>query len=216
MSFLNQLKSQAAALQREQSNQQKNLDENASLTEAACKRAWFYLSDLAKQLNVLKPPGPQLSLDGKTPWPEMVMADFRVDSRKKMLRNQEMYDHVGLWWRLIPRNGPVQTAAVSVNFPPDQQRVETRLSYGQVRHERKEVRHPEKNSLLAIRFEYLTESRGSVTLTPNHDRCEIAVRVVNTHGFEIINLTKTTQEFSPAALDELAKMVLDQPNRFTV
>ena len=39
---------------------------------------------------------------------------------------------------------------------------------GPVKHERKELRHPEKNTLQAIRFDYVTETRGNV-VTPDHD-----------------------------------------------
>lgn len=214
MSFLNQLKSQATALKREQNSQQQNLDESTARTEAACKQAWFYLDDLAKQLNVISPKGPTLSLDGKTKWPEMQLKSYRIDSRKKMLRNQEVYDYIGLWWRIVPKVGEPIDAEVSVNFPPDLQRVETRLSLGTIKHERKEIRHPEKNSLLAIKFLFQTETRGTVTLTPDHDSGEIAFRVSNARGFEVINRTCKSEEVTSDLLDELAKLMLGQPNRF--
>ena len=88
MSFLNQLKSQASALQTEQSTLQSHQAENARLTEAASKTAWLYVTELAKQLNVIGPDGPKLSLDGKTPWPAMKLVDFRVDARQKKIARQ--------------------------------------------------------------------------------------------------------------------------------
>lgn len=214
MSFLNQLKSQATALQQAQNAQQHNLTENTASTEAAFQRAWFYLDDLAKQLNVIAPVGPALSLDGKTHWPPMRLSGFRVDARKKMVRNQEVYDYIGLWWRILPHSGQGESGEVSVNFPPDLQRVESRLSLGHVKHERKEVRHPEKNSLLAIRFLYTTESRGTVTLTADHDKGEMACRIANARGFEVLNTTKRSPAMDTPMLDELAKLILGQTSRF--
>ena len=214
MSFLNQLKSQAAALQREKTAQQHNLDEATALTEAACKRAWYYLDDLSKQLNVITPEGPKLNLDGKTPWPAMQLRNFRLDSRKKMLRNQEVYDFVGMWWRIVPAVGDPVNAEVSVNFPPDLQRVESRLSLGSIKHERKEVRHPEKNSLLAIKFVYQTETRGTVNLKADHDTASVAFRISNARGFEVVSRTCHASEVTADLLDELAKLILGQPNRF--
>lgn len=214
VSFLNQLKSQAAALQREHNAQQHNLDEATALTEATCKRVWFYLDELVKQLNVINPDGPKLSLDGKVPWPAMQLRNFRLDSRKKMLRNQEVYDFVGMWWRIVPAVGQPQDAEVSVNFPPDLQRVESRLSLGTIKHERKEIRHPEKNTLLAIKFLYQTETRGTINVKPDHDTASLAFRVSNVRGFEVINRTCHASEVTPELLDELAKLMMGQPNRF--
>lgn len=214
MSFLNQLKSQATALQREQNIQQHDLARAKEQTEAACKLAWYYLDDLAKQLNVISPPGPVLSVDGKVKWPTMRLSGFRVDARKKLLRSQEVYDYIGMWWRIVPETGRPLATDVTVNFPPDLERVEMRLSQGQIKHERKEIRHPEKNTLLAIKFEFETETRGTVTITPDHDKAEVAFRVTNARGFEVVNVTRKATEVKTELMDELAKLIVAQPSRF--
>ncbi|HSV53445.1 MAG TPA: hypothetical protein VLJ57_15105, partial [Burkholderiaceae bacterium] len=85
MSFLNQLKSQASALQNQQGKVQQDLAGNTDKTEAACRVVLPYLQDLARQLNVIGPAAPRFTLDGKTPWPAMKLIEFRVDARKKML-----------------------------------------------------------------------------------------------------------------------------------
>lgn len=144
MSFLNQLKSQASALQDQKSTVNQNLDGNTAQTEAACKVVWHYVADLCRQLNVIAPPGPRFSLDGKTPWPAMKLMDFRADFRKKKLRDKEVHDYIGMGWQITPQIGVPVGGVVSVNFPPDLERVQSRLSMGMVKHERKEVRHPEK------------------------------------------------------------------------
>jgi hypothetical protein len=214
VSFLNQLKSQATALQREQNVQQHDLARAKEQTEAACKLAWYYLDDLAKQLNVISPPGPAMSVDGRTRWPAMQLTGFKVDARKKMLRSQEVYDYIGMWWRIVPQTGKPLVTEVTVNFPPDLERVETRLAQGQIKHERKEVRHPEKNTLLAIKFEFETETRGTVTVTPDHDKAEIAFRVTNTRGFEVVNVTRKATDVKTELMDELAKLIVAQPSKF--
>lgn len=201
-------------MQQAQNAQRHNVAENTTWTEAAFQRAWFYLDDLAKQLNIITPAGPALSLDDKTPWPAMRLSGFRVDARKKMIRNQEVYDYIGLWWRILPVSGQPESGAVSVNFPPDLQRVESRLSLGHVQHERKETRDPEKNTLLAIRFLYTTESRGTVTLTADHDKGEMDCRIANARGFEAVNTTKLAKAVDTPMLDELAKLILGQTSRF--
>lgn len=103
MSFLNQLKSQAKALQSQQHQLQSNVEESTAQVEGACQVALQYLQDLARQLNVIVPAAPGFSVDGKTPWPAMKLVDFRVDARKKMLRSHEAFDYIGMAWRIAPR-----------------------------------------------------------------------------------------------------------------
>lgn len=214
MSFLNQLKSQAHALQSQQGALSKDLEAHTAAAEAACGRVQHYLAELARQLNVLTPPGPRFSLDGKTPWPAMKLTSFRVDARKKMLRDREVFDYLGMGWNVVPQIGAPVGGTVSVNFPPDLERVETRLSTGSVKHERKEIRHPEKNTLQAIQFDYVTETRGYVRITPDHDSGQLGFRVVNANGFDIVNTTWPAAKVQTDLLDELAKLVVAQPSRF--
>ncbi len=214
MSFLDQLKSQASALQQQQHGQIQNFQANTALTETACQRAWSYLSDLARQLSVIEPPGPKFTLDGKTPWPAMKLTHFRADSRKKKLRDKEVFDYLAVGWQIVPQFGLPVGGSVSANFPPDLQRIEKRLAAGSVKHERIEVRHPEKNSLLALRFDYITEARGSVTVTADHDNARLAFRVANASGFEIITTDWAAGQVQTSTLDELAKMMVAQPHRF--
>ena len=214
VSFLNQLKSQARALQSKQNQAQLDFEEKAAQTEEACRFALQYLHDLAKHLNVIAPKAPRLILDGKTPWPAMKLIDFRVDSRKKMLRNREAFDYFAIGWHVVPQVGHHVGGTVSVNFPPDLQRVEARLAMGPVKHERKEVRHPEKNTLLAFQFDYITETRGNVVVTPDHDKAQLAFRLMNANGFEILNTTWPAARIRVELLDELAKLIVGEPNRF--
>ncbi|MDP3760834.1 MAG: hypothetical protein Q8R01_10010 [Ramlibacter sp.] len=214
MSFLNQLKSQANALRSQQSQDQLNFGEKTAQTEDACRFALQYLHDLAKHLNVIGPKAPRFSLDGKTPWPAMKLVEFRVDSRKKVLRDREAFDYFAIGWRIVPQVGQPVGGTVSVNFPPDLQRVEARLAMGPVKHERKEVRHPEKNTLLALQFDYLTETRGNVVVTPDHDKAELGFRLMNANGFEILNTTWPAARIRAELLDELAKLIVGEPNRF--
>jgi hypothetical protein len=214
VSFLDQLKSQANALQSHAGIEQRGLEENTARTEAACKLVHHYLDDLARQLNVIQPPAARFTLDGRTPWPAMKLTEFRVDARRKLLRGREAFDYVAMGWRVVPQAGQAVTGIVRVNFPPDLQRVESRLMMGPVKHERRELRHPDKNTLQAIEFEYLTETRGSIAVTPDHDRGAVGFRVLNGSGFGVLERAWPASEVTHDLLDELAKLVVGQPNRF--
>lgn len=214
MSFLNELKSQANALQSKQAVQLENLEANTAQTEMACLVVWKYLQDLARHLSVITPQAPRFSLDGKTPWPTMKLADFRVDFRKKMLRDKEVYDYIAMGWDILPQSGAPVAGAVSVNFPPDLERVQKRLAFGHVEHERKDVRHPEKNTLQAICFEYTTKARGNITVTTDHDNGHLQFRLANADGFGVVSTTWPATRIEHSLMDELAKLVVAQPSRF--
>lgn len=214
MSFLNQLKSQAKELQTLQERESADLAENTALAEKACDLAQYYLRELAKQLNVISPAAPRFTLDGRTPWPAMKFTEFRADARKKMLRNKEVFEWIGMGWRVVPQVGQPVGGSVKVNFPPDLERVKSRLAIGRVQHEVKELRDPEKNKLVALQFDYVTETRGNVLVTPDHDKGLLAFRIVNATGFEIVETTYPAAMVKNELLDELAKLVVAQPSRF--
>jgi hypothetical protein len=214
VSFLNQLKNQADALQKQQTAQLKDVEASTARCEAAARVAHHYLGELARQLTVLAPDGPRFTLDGKTPWPAMKLVSFRSDARKKMLRDKEVYDFIAMGWDAVPKIGAPVGGVVTVNFPPDLERVQQRIAVGSVEHERKDVRHPETNKLQAYRFEYVTRTRGSLVVTPDHDQGTMAFRLVNVDGFGVHTVTHPADGVRDSLLDEVAKLLVGQPSRF--
>ncbi|MEJ5991466.1 hypothetical protein WG902_15790 [Ramlibacter sp. PS3R-8] len=214
MSFLNQLKSQAKALQSDRVSNEHVVEERTAATEQAGKLVLFYLQDLARQLSVIEPAGPAFSLDGRTPWPAMKLIDFRVDARRKMLRNREVIDYIAMGWQVVPQIGGSVSGLVTVNFPTDMRRVEDRLAMGPVKHDRREIRKQDSSALVEVRYEYLTQTRANVTATLDHDNGMVHWRMLNTAGFEVVQTTWPAARVQQPLLDELAKRVVGQPNTF--
>jgi hypothetical protein len=214
MSFLEQLKRQADALKQQRSTEELHQEEVTARTEQACRVVLAYWQDLARQLTVIEPAGPSLTLDGKTPWPAMKLVDFRVDARRKALRNREVFDYIAIGWRVVPQVGDVSLGVLGVNFPTDMQRVEDRLAMGPVKHDRLEVREPEKGGLREVRYEYRHETRGSVMATADHDRGQLQFRLLNTSGFEVVQATIPAARIHTDLLDELAKRVVGERSVF--
>lgn len=215
MSFLSELKNQASALQKQQTNVYQDVTANTQCCEQACRTLLSYLKDLATQLNVIQPPAVgNYSLDGKAKFADLLLKNFRSDARKKMLREGEVFDSLGMGWELLPADGVVAVHSITVNFPPDLERVTQRLSVGQIKHERKDIRHPETQKLQAYVFEYQTHSRGSITVTPDHDKGLMAFRITNIGGFELANTTYPASQVTQGLMDELAKKLVGQATRF--
>ncbi len=214
MSFLDQLKSQVAAVQSGQAAQNVASEANLQATEAAAKTAWLYLSDLARQLNVLEPDGPALAVEKKVPWPPMKLTSFRADTRKKDVQGRELVDYVSIAWRIVPRTGAPVAGSVSANFPPDLERIEKKLLAGSVKHERVNIRHPEKGSLQAIQFDYLTEAHGGITMTTDHAAGSLQFRLRNLSELGVTTAHYPANQLQHPLLDELAKLIVGQASRF--
>jgi len=215
MSFLTELKNQANALQGRQQDAQHDLAAATQACETACQMALLYLQVMCVQLNIIQPSAsPDYSLDGKLPFPALTQLNFRCDARRKMLRNAEVFDYIGVGWDLRPCAGSPKTGKVTVNFSPDLQRVTDRLAVGQIQHERTDKRHGETHKLLAYVFDYQTESRAFITLTPNHDAGLMAFRLTNMGGFGALTITYPATEVTLELMDELAKKLVGQPSRF--
>lgn len=214
MSFLNQLKSQAQNAAAVQTQTRTDIEANTRQTELACKTVWHYVSELCKTLNVLAPPAPEFALDKNAVWPPMKLHDFRADSRKKMLRDQEVVDTISMGWQIIPVNGKPGIGTVEVDFVPALERVEKNLHAGGVKFERKDVVQTDKRPRRVIRFEYVTQARGYISITPDHDNAQIAFRLANTSGFGVKNVIWPASRMQTDFLDELAKLIVAQPSQF--
>jgi len=217
VSFLNQLKAQANAVQAAKSvaQTQAQIEAQARLerTETACNTTWTYLSEMAHQLNILAPDGPKFSVDGKTPWPSMKLVDFRVDFRKKTLSNRELFSSMGIGWEVVPSQRKLGSGRVTVNFLPELKKVEARLAAGNIEHQRFQVRHAQTQSIQAITFEYRTQAHASISVKPDHDLGELSFRFSNVSGLAVQIASWSADLIQESFLDELAKLVMSRPSR---
>ena len=212
MSFLQQLKQQANQLQNQRGPEVRQLEASIKATEDACQTIRYYLSDLAAQLNVIEPDARPLSLDGKTRWPAMKLAQFRFDARKKTLHEREVTDYIGMGWMIVPREPVQERGRVSVNFPPDLERVESRLRAGSIKHDRLEQRHPDTGKLQALVFEHDLSSRASAVFKADHDQALLHVRLVGVTGLVVQQTQMPASAITTAYLDDLAKAIVGQPS----
>ena len=144
----------------------------------------------------------------------MKLVDFRLDARKKMLRDQEVVDTISVGWHILPLQGEPGLATVDVDFVPEFERVMRNLSAGGVKFERKDVVQTDKKPKRLIRFEYMTQARGFVTVTADHDNAQLSFRLANTMGFGIQKVVWPAERMQSEFLDELAKLIVAQPSRF--
>jgi len=210
VSFLDDLKRQAAALREQQSHDDAALQRNIEATEAACRAALAYFNALADQLEVLKPASPaRYVLDRQHSWHGLPMSDFYADARRKPVGREEGFDFVLLHWQL--KTG--QKLQLAKDFPPDIERLDARLHQAAVPMEREIVRNPDNGKLVEVRYRVELDFRASVRLTPLHDAARIHFQLQNVEALEGMGFELAAGQVDSARLDELAKCITGHPHR---
>jgi hypothetical protein len=209
--FLDDLKRQADALKAQQTTDLAALARNTALTEAACKTAFTYFNTLNAQLGVLQPKShARFELDRKHVFDALALVDFRVDARRKRLREEDVTDFIVLHWQL--RSG--RKVQLSLDFLPEIQKLEPRLRQSGAEVDTESVRDPDNGRLQAMRYTFTADFRASVRMTPHHDVGTIHFQLHNLDGFESISVEFPALEVGSARLDELARWLVGQPHRF--
>lgn len=211
MGFLDDLKRQAEALKTQQTEDTAALARNAALVDAACKTVWQYWLELAQQLNVLQPtPAVRFSLDKATALDGLKRCDFRVDARRRQHRGQEVYDHVVMHG--LQKTGRQLT--LSKDFPPEIERLESRLRQAGITPDTQWVRHPDSGRLEQVRFTFTGDVTLIARLLPDHDAGTLRFQLHNFDGLETVSADFPAHQVGSELLDQLARWLMGQPHEF--
>ena len=215
MGYLDDLKKQADALTDQQRIDEAAFERNALLTDSACKTTFQYWLELARQLNVLRPPVPtRFTFDTRNALDGVVEGlhfdDFRVDARRKRMRNLEVYDHVVITCWV--RGGRSMT--LSKNFPPEMERLEARLAQAGVVAVPDLQRDLNSGKFREARYEFEANVRVGVRLHPDHEQGRVQFAAQNFEGLNTLVVEFPAFDVTLALLDELAKWWLGDPNGF--
>ncbi|MGY4830084.1 hypothetical protein ACVNIS_16055 [Sphaerotilaceae bacterium SBD11-9] len=211
MGFLDDLKRQADALKTQQTIDTAALARNAALVEGACKGVLQYFMELAQQLNVLQPTPPlRILLDKATAIDGLKRCDFRVDARRKQHRGQEVYDHLVL-------HGLQKTSrklAMSKDFPPEIERLESRLRQAGISPDTQWVRDQQSGRLEEVRFSFIADITMMVRVLPSHDDGHLRFQIANFDGIETVTADFPAHLVGSELLDQLARWIVGEPNQF--
>lgn len=211
MGYLDELKRQAEAAKAQQTTDRSAIERNTLLVEAACQSASRYFVQLAQQLNVLKPVSRSVfRFDTQTEFRNLQLSGFRSDARMKKLRHVDVFDHVALTFDM--KTGSRLTLAK--DFPPTMEKLEARLLQCGAPYTGEVVRDPQTGKFVEKRYEIRADFRGAVRVLPDHDNGWVEVHVVNLEGLGTTRVRFPAFEIGTARLDELARWITGEPNRF--
>jgi hypothetical protein len=211
VSFLEDLKRQAEALKAQQTGDAAALARNTALAEAACKAVFGYFNALVPQLNVLEPVSPaRFTLDRQNVFEGLRLTDFRMDSRLKPLRDQDVHDYLVLHWQL--KSG--RKLQLMKDFLPDMEKLESKLRQSGAEVDNEAVRNQDNGKLLGRRYTFVADFFGSVRITPQHDTARMHFQMSNIDGFENVVVEFDAADITNARLDELARWITGHPHGF--
>lgn len=211
VSFLDDLKRQASVRREQNDKDEAALDERVECTEDACRLALRYLTQLADQLEVLRPVSTaRYQLDRQHVFEGLPMSDFYADARRKPLRRTDGLDHMVLHWQL--KGGPALDLVK--NFPNDIEQLEARLRQAAIKCDPHVVRDPDNGKLIETRFKFEPDFRAGVKLTPDHENAVIHVHLQNLERLESLAFHLPADAVDEARLDELARWLTGAPHRF--
>jgi hypothetical protein len=215
MGFLDDLRRQADALQARARFDEAAFERNALLTDAACKTVFQYWLELARSLDVIRPPvrgryvfDTQHVLDG--PQEGLHFEDFRIDSRRKRMRDLDLCDHVVItcWVRGRRR------MAIMKDFPAEIERIGERITQAGLITTLDTLRDDVTGKARAMRYEFDADVRCGVRLAPDHERGRLQFTVINFEQLESLVIEFDAKAVDQALLDELSKWWLGEPNGF--
>lgn len=211
MGFLDDLKRQADAIKAQQTRDTSGIERNTALVEAACKNVLDYFVALAPQLNVLQRiTSARYVLDRQTSFTDLQQKDFHADARRGALNQQRVFDHVVLHWQLFGTGNLV----LHKNFLPDIEKLESRLRQSGAEVDSEAVRHPDTGKLQSMRYSLALKFRAQIRVKPLHEEGCVQFLLNNLDGFESVTVDFPASEVHNRRLDELARLILGEPNEF--
>jgi len=210
MGLLDDRKRQADMVRTHDSLQRSNLQENVRVVDEAMHRAFLYLLELFKQLEVLKPANPTAyRIEGVGTLKDLKYAGAFVDPRKKKLADRDVYDYMDFYvkWAapasmVIERDMPHTIKKVkdmlwmfNIKFTE----LETKTSYG---------------TISKVQFTIPSAVTVNFTLKADIEGRRLLFYGKNALQLGIDDFAVPADELSEQVREELARMLIGQHNNF--
>jgi hypothetical protein len=210
MGLLDDLKKQADLVRTHDSLQRSNLQENTRVVDEAMHRAFLYLLDLFKQLEVLKPANPlAYDIESVGQLKDLKYVSGFVDPRKKKFADRDVYDYIDFYVKWAAANNLV----VERDMPPTIKKVRDVLWAANIKATEVETK-TSYGSLGKVKFTIPAALTVNFTLKADIEGRRLLFYGKNALQLGIDDFAITADELTDEILEELAKMLIGQRNNF--
>jgi len=210
MGLLDDLKRQADMVRTHDSLQRSNLQENVRAVDEAMHRAFLYLLELFKQLEVLKPANPTVyNIEGVGVLKDLKYAGAFVDPRKKKFAERDVYDYMDFY---VKWSAPA-SLVVERDMPQTIKKVKDMLWSVNIKFTDVETKSP-YGSIAKVQFTIPAAITVNFTLKADLEGRRLLFYGKNPLRLGIDDFVVPADELSEDVLEELAKMLIGQRSTF--
>jgi hypothetical protein len=211
MGLLDELKKQAETLKGEaQRTTSESLVLNTKLTEAKMQQTFQFLSELIKQLNVLRPESPRgFDIETAGRFENLSLDDFFLDYRKKKIGDKEYFDHIILRFK----HGSDQVLEVKRDAKQLIDRLRDFLLASNIKFEMSEKKN-ERGFVMDATFRIPYVVRSEVIIHAKGDIAQLVFKIKNIERISSFELQFPASEVTENMLDEFARYVVGKTNKF--
>lgn len=211
MGLLDDLKRQADMVRTHDSLQRSNLQDNVRVVDEAMHRAFLYLLELFKQLEVLKPTNPVVYvIQGVGELRDMRYVSGFVDPRKKKFAERDVYDYMDFY---VKWSGPNNNLVVERDMPQTIAKVRDMLWATNVKFTEVETKSA-YGSVSKVKFTIPVALTVNFTLKADHEGRKLLFYGKNALRLGIDDFAVPADELTEAHLEELAKLLIGQRSDF--
>jgi hypothetical protein len=211
MGLLDDLKKEADSLKDQEAQRTQSLKANAAAVDRALRKTFQYMSELFKQLNVVKPACPRvydLLTVGKIEG--LVQSDYRIEYRTSQRENAEHFENLTIAFK---RTKPDQ---LSVKREAEQmERFRDLLWQNNMRFTSEPFRNDRRVVVYEV-FKINCEVICGAEVIGDYDNGVIRFKLKNIEDFGPTVYTVEPDSVNDQALEELAKMFIGKESNFKV
>lgn len=209
MGLLDDLKKQADAVKAQDTDKTESLRANAVAVDHALRRAFLYMNDLGKQLNVVKMPSPFVyKLPSVGDISGLFFKDFFADFRTKHFIDKDYYGEV----HIAARCGSDQVLTVKKG-PDDMEKFRDILWQYNIEHKSEQYRDQRKvitHEIFLVKCDFRVQAK----FEGDHESGRLKVMAKNVGDFNIDVFQLMALEFNDKAVEEFAKYFIGRPNEW--
>ena len=211
-SLLDTLKMQAFEKLQSEEKQSSLQAETFQRMSLALERAFQYLNDLTRQLNILKPRYVKAyPFFGIVDFDQMSWMEGRADFRmQQMATDDRYYEQVTLRYRLVAEKPFVVTRENPVH-----EKLRKALFDNNIPFEVEEARN-ERNQVERATFTFPCEIKAGLMFSANYETGELSLKTRNIERFGIMEFRMKPEDIDTVSLEDLTRLILGENNRINL